>query len=330
MGVNEIFKEKGRKWILCAVAIVLALSVFTGCKTPTKALKIGVVGRFITDSVAFISFKSGMTDLGYAEGKDFKFIYEDVPELNDRSIDAGIKRLLEQDVDLLLVKENEVALRAKYLVEGTVTPVLFLGCPSPVESGLVQSLTHPGGNLTGVSFTGNIILKTIELLLTVKPDAKKVWLPYNPDDIIPIPDLSELEKTSSQLGIELAIHVIRSVEETVAAIEDLPEDIDAIFLIPSATLRESSDLSQAAISRGIPTVSSIQSDKAVLISFENDSFDAGKKAARLAQQIFQGVRPADLPVETAEVVLTVNLGTAEKIGVAMPDSVLVQAKTIIR
>jgi len=91
-----------------------------------------------------------------------------------------------------------------------------------------------------------------------------------------------------------------------------------------------SELSQAAIDRGLTMAASVPLDEAVLLTCSTSVFDAGKQNSRLAHLIFQGAKPADLPVETADPTLTVNLDTAEKIGIYVPDEVLLQAKTIIR
>jgi putative ABC transport system substrate-binding protein len=77
-------------------------------------------------------------------------------------------------------------------------------------------------------------------------------------------------------------------------------------------------------------VAPILLDEAVLVTFGNDEYNIGEKLARLAQQIEHGVKPADLPVETAEIFLTVNLDTADKIGLDLSDEILSQAKKIIR
>jgi putative ABC transport system substrate-binding protein len=71
-------------------------------------------------------------------------------------------------------------------------------------------------------------------------------------------------------------------------------------------------------------------DETVLVTFRPDIKQTGRQAARLANQILRGVKPADLPIETLEVVLVVNLRIAEKLGIHVPDSVLLNANTIIR
>jgi putative ABC transport system substrate-binding protein len=124
---------------------------------------------------------------------------------------------------------------------------------------------------------------------------------------------------------------VPTVEEAVAAIENLPEDIDAISRLSSPTLDpRNNELSQAAIKQGLPMAAFIPMDEAVLLYLSINMLELGKQAARLANQIRQGAKPADLPIETPEFYLSLNLKTAKAIGLDIPDEILHQANTIIR
>jgi len=310
--------------------IILILVAFAGCEAPAKPFTIGVVSQVSLHSPVLEGFKAGLAELGYIEGKNIKYIYNGVLENNQKIIDDEIEKLLAQDIDLLLSLGNEVGLRAKKAVEGTDMPVLVSACYRPIEAGLIETMRRPGGNITGVASAGTTS-KALELMKLTVPGLRKVYLPYNPDDEISVVGLAGLDKAASQLGIELMLLKVHSVEDAVAAIETLPKNDDAIFRIPSPTLdRRGSELNRAAIDRAIPMVTSVPSDKDVLMSLATDLYDMGKKTSRLAHQIRQGVKPVDLPMETSEVDLTINLKTAEEIGISIPDDVLVQAKTIIR
>jgi putative ABC transport system substrate-binding protein len=221
--------------------------------------------------------------------------------------------------------------RAKLAVSETDHPVVFGAVgDAMIRSGLVESIQHPGGNLTGVR-VGVEIPKALEWLVTITLAADKVYVPYNPGETDTIVILDSLDEFTPQLGIELVRGEVYSVEEAVAAIEHLPEDIDAIFRIPSPTLdTRNKELSQAAIERGLPMGAGLPLDDAVLITVAIDFVETGKQAARLAHQVHQGIEPADLPVETAEFYVTINLKTAAAIGLDISDEVLEQADIIIR
>jgi len=275
-------------------------------------------------------FKASMAELGYVEGKDIKYIFDGVMGSDQEAINTEINKLLSQHVDLLLMTGNHAGLRAKKVVEGTGMPIIIAASSNPVEEGVVESLTHPGGNVTGIR-VADTMPKLMELLLNINPKEKKIYLPYNPDDMISTAPLKGLDKSASQLGIKLVTQEIHSVEETMAAIENLPKDIDAVYRVPSPTLdARNKELSRAAIKRGIPMVSVLPQDESVLLSLATDFFETGRQAARLANQIRLGAKPAELPMLNAEVFLTVNLKTAGELGLTIPDNILMQAKKIIR
>jgi putative ABC transport system substrate-binding protein len=328
--MDETIKNRVKTGIIGAVVFIVMLIAPEGCRAPVRLFTVGIPCQIPIEAPILEGFRAGMTELGYVEGKNIKYIYSRIPEMKDKVITAKIKELMAQDIDLLLVLETEVALPAKEIVKGTDIPMLFSANIKTIENSLVESLRHPGGNLTGVRFAYTNS-KALEWLKMIVPGAKKIYLPYNPDDAAITGELSGLYETASQLGIELVTGKIHSVEEAVQVIETLPPDVNAVFRMPSSTLNERNiELSQAAIKRRIPMGASLLLDEDVLVTLTCDFFNIGKQTARMANQIKQGVKPADIPIETSEVYLIINLKTAEKIGIQVPDDFLAEAKTIIR
>jgi putative ABC transport system substrate-binding protein len=312
-------------------SIVFLLLVTLGCSIqPPDRYTVGIITKLPESSQSYIGFKKGMSDLGYVEGRDLFYIYREVPDASQALLDATIKDLLDQDIDLLLIVENDITLQCKELTEDTGTPILFISTPFPEKMGLVNSLSRPGGNLTGVRLpeTAN---KTLEWMSVLIPETNKVYLPYNPDDHITAMEIRGLRQIASDLGIVLVFDEVHSVEETLAAIESLGKDFDAIFRLPSCTLNPGARaITQTGLEHGIPSFSSLLLDEDVLFTFSGDFTDAGQQAARMAQQIFKGIKPSDLPVETSEAFLILNLQTAKKTGITVPQEVLSHANTIIR
>jgi putative tryptophan/tyrosine transport system substrate-binding protein len=317
--------------ILMFATVLMLMQIAGGCKSREKILTIGINKFPSNQTKMFDGFKEGMTELGYIEGKNIKYvIYPGSNGSNDQIVNAEIKRLLSQDIDLILTVYNETAMIAKKTVDGTNTPVIAIACNRPIEIGLVKSLLHPGGNVTGIQLA-DTLSKGFEWLTEITPHAKKIYLPYNFDNMASTLQLAEVKKTATKMGIELVLQKVNSVKEAVAAIEGLPKDIDAIYWFPSIAIGPNSrELSSAAIKRGLPMGSGIILDEAVLMTFTIDPFEMGKQAAHLAHQIHQGVKPGDLPMETSEVYLTINLKTADKIGLKIPDNILARANKIIR
>jgi putative ABC transport system substrate-binding protein len=329
---NHSQDKTQNRWAILVWVIVLSLLLAACSGTQAKKpFTIGVVAEAVIMSPAIEGFKAGMTDLGYAEGKDVTYVYNGPTGSNAEAVDREIKNLLAQKVDMLVVIGVVPTKQSKQAVAGTNIPVVFTGTPADVvQSGLVESTSHPGDNLTGVQIT-SIDAKALELFASISPQAKKIYVPYNPADEIAVGWVAGLEQAAAQEKIELVQGKVKSAEEAVAAIESLPADIDAIFRIPSPTLEaKNAELSQAAIKRGLPTIASSPIDEAIMLTVAMDPVEIGKQGARLVHQIRQGVKPADLPIETAEFYSTINLKTAQAIGLDIPDEILLQADIIIR
>ncbi|MBN1627864.1 MAG: ABC transporter substrate-binding protein [Deltaproteobacteria bacterium] len=316
--------------IALCIMFILPWTIFSDIQAKNRLYTIGIAVDDPTFGEEQEGFKDGMAEKGYVEGKDIRYISYGYIE-SGKDVDSKTQRLLSDNADIILAIGNTSASWANKAAEGTDIKVLFCMINSdPVGEGLVKSLSLPGGNVTGIRVADSIP-KSLEWLIRVVPGIKRVYLPYNPEEEVSVLALTGLDETAARLGIKLVLHKTGSVEEVLFAIENMPGDIDCIFRIPSPTLDpRNAELSRAAIKRGLPMGSAVLLDEAVLVTFSPDSYQAGRDAARLAHQIIQGACPGDLPVVTSEVLLKINLKTAEKIGIHIPDSALAQATTIIR
>jgi len=317
--------------VVCSCIIFVILQ---SCSAPITEnnIAVGIISSNEYDKTQiWQGFSDGMTKLGYLEGKNLKYIVKKVPEADEQKIDSAIKELLNQNLNLILTVGGDlVDLRVQELSKGSIKPILFSSAPSPVENGLVKDLKHPSGNITGVQVV-DCFPKTLEFIKEIIPGAKKIFIPYNRDDQISLKILTEVRRTASHMSVEVFAHEIHSVEEAIAAIENLTKDVDAIFIIPSPTLNpRNNELSNAAIRRRIPMASGLYLDSDVLITFSGDLLGVGKELADIAWKVLKGTKPAEIPVATMDTKLIINLKTAEKIGVQIPNGILAQASEIIR
>jgi putative ABC transport system substrate-binding protein len=328
--MHKINKNLEKTNLILAVFVCLLLIFCGGCERREKVFTVGIAVHVPLHLEIVDGFKAGMRELGYTEGKNIRYLYDEPLGVNQEVIDAELKKLISHDVDLLLTTSNDVSLRAKKAVEGTDIPVVATSVFKPVEIGLVENFSRPGGNVTCV-WLADTMPKMLEYLMQIVPGINKIYLPYNPDDQISVVFLRWLDETASQLGIRLVLQEVSSVEEAVEEVKVLSEDIGAIYRIPSPTLdARNNELSQAAIDRRIPMVSMLPLDESILISMVVDYFETGKLAARIAHEIRLGAKPAEMPLVSTDTILTVNLKTAEKIGLKIPDGILIQANKIIR
>jgi putative ABC transport system substrate-binding protein len=330
LGNNHSRDRIQNRWTILVWVVVFALLLMAcGGATQAQTFTIGVVNYFPPLDPVFDGFKAGMAESGYVEGENVTYIYNGTIE--PHVIDREIESLLAQDVDLLFTMGTLPTLRAKQAVKGTDIAVVFAPLINPVEEGVVESIRHPGGNVTGVQ-NGNTLPKALEWLLTIVPGTTKVYVPYNPIDKVSVTSAALLYDAAFTLGVELVLDVVDTPEEVVAAIETLPGDV-AIFIVPVPSIESHvSDIIKVATERGIAVGSNNPHHVEIgaLVVYGVNLFSMGKQAARLADQALRGTDPADLPVETAEYFLTINLKTAQAIGLNIPDEMLEQADTIIR
>ncbi|MBN1993101.1 MAG: ABC transporter substrate-binding protein [Anaerolineae bacterium] len=317
--------------ILFSLLVVSLLLPACGGATPGQTFTIGVVNILPALDDTVEGFKEGMLELGYIEGENVTYIGEENITMDE--LNAVLPEMVAADVNLILSTTTAATQAVQQATANTNIPVVFTSLVDPVGAGLVDSLRQPGGNITGITF-GAQEGRRLEWLIRIAPGIEQIYVPYNPDDPAPVSALKTVRIAAAQLGVDLITPEVRNPEEVSAAIENIPPEADAIFLLPDTLVgTHTFDLMQAAIELQLPTSgASIDAaqDNNTLTVFGAKQSVSGKQAARLADQILRGIKPADLPVETAEFHLMINLRVAKAIGLNIPDEILLQADTIIR
>jgi putative tryptophan/tyrosine transport system substrate-binding protein len=315
-----------------AICLLLTGLLLTACNggTPAKTYTIGVVNYVPVLDPVFEGFKARMVALGYVEGKNVTYIYHGVLEPNPQVIEHEVKRLVDQKVDLFLTLGILTTLAAKKATAGTAIPVVFAPSLNPVQEGIVESLSRPGGNVTGIQ-NGYTYPKALEWLHKIVPQATKVHVIYHPKDHAAHTSIKPLPAIATSLGIELLLDEVRSTQEAIAVIETLPKDA-AIFFVPTPSLEPLSVLTEVAVQHGIAVGANNPAylKAGGVVIYAADFFAIGQQAARLVDQILKGTKPADLPVETAEYLLRINLKAATAIGLDIPEEILRQADIVLR
>ena len=320
-----------RRYALIPLVICLSLTslLLTACGSPTppKTSTIGVVNYYASLELVLVGFKAQMAALGYVEGNNVTYIYHGLLESDPEILGGEVKRLLDQKVDLLLTMGTPPTLAAKRA--GTNIPMVFASVMNPVKEGIAESVSHPGGNITGVQIIDGAP-KAMEWLLTLVPGTKTVYVPYHPDDRVAMAVVRSLPDAAARLGVALALDKVYTPEAGMAAMATLPKDA-AILFIPTPSLApHMSAMRKFIIERGIPAGAYSFPVEDVLFTYGPNQADQGRQAARLVDQILKGKKPGDLLVETAECFLRINLKTATAMGLDIPDAILRQADTVIR
>ncbi|GAB4580860.1 MAG: ABC transporter substrate-binding protein [Anaerolineales bacterium] len=309
--------------------LALGLTSLVGCQPEPEIVTIGIVNFSPAMQPAIDGFKANMEALGYIEGETIEYIDEGY-DLSQDELNATAVQLVEREVDLILALTTPAARAAQAATVETQTPVVFVPVTDPVGSGLVTSLSEPGGNLTGVTNLSSENLR-LDWLLKVKPEATKIFVPYNSNDLSSKYALTTATAASEELGVELFPYPVNNVEEMQQALAEMPEGMDAIFMLPDGlAISIIDDFVATALEHKIPLCvpTTTQVESGALLSYGLDLTSASQQAARLADQIIKGKKPAELPVEESEFFLAINLDTANLIGLRIPDAIINQADFI--
>ncbi len=327
MNTRRIFITKT---VIGVGIFTLAALLFTACGSKPKMFTVGVLNLSTNIDPAVEGFKAGMTEHGYIEGQNIKYIYNGATGSVD-AMDAALDEIMANDVDLIFSLSTPGTTKTKAAVETTDIPVVFSVVIDAVGANLIESLTHPGGNLTGVQIGGSIA-KQLSLLQAMAPGTTRIFMPHNPEEGGSIGSMAEVIAAAPGLGIEPVVVGVHTQEEIIAALAMLPEDVDAIFLLGSGFLNQQiANYVSTANQHLLPLISMCYcTEQGVLMSYGYDFFRVGEQSARLADQILKGTPAGDLPVETADFFLSINLQTAQAIGLEIPDEVLAQADDIVR
>jgi putative ABC transport system substrate-binding protein len=248
--------------------------------------------------------------------------------LQGEALKAEAKRLVAAEPDLLLALSTPAAKAGHLAAHQAGIPLVFAPASDPVGAGLADSLGRPGRNATGVTFGVQEPVR-LQWFKTVAPRIHTILVPYNPDDISPALSVEKIRPVAAELGLRLDLRHVRNIAELETLLAALPPDVDALF-IPTDALVASNfpKILKACMSRNIP-VSAVDRksvEAGALMSYGFDLAELGRQGARIAAQVLAGTPAGDLPIETAEFRLSINLETARRLGIVISDSQLRQAE----
>lgn len=280
--------------------------------------------------VSNAGLRQGLADRGYEIGRNL-ILDERYAEGNSERIPALIAELLALNVDVL-VTVGTVTSRAAQRATATV-PIVFMS-GDPVVSKLVASLSHPGGNLTGMSMmSGDYSAKWLALLKEAAPNVGRVAVLENSESPTMEAEVEHMRRTASALGIELTVLSARpaDIKGSLASLETA--NLDGL-VIPDDPLLETlmQRLIALAEQKHLPALYGFSTAPKLggLMSYSADFFTMWRYAAGYVDRILKGARPEDLPVEQAtEVALKINLKTAKALGLSIPQTLLATADEVI-
>jgi putative ABC transport system substrate-binding protein len=316
--------------VVVLVAAALPSASSAQSHNPVPIVGVLTVTAGPSDPVA-TSFRAALAELGYIDGENIK--------IDHRNADGRIERLPRLAEELVRLPADIIAVGAEpalsIVTKATTTiPIVIVSVDQdPVTTGLVKSLSHPGGNVTGVfTLQSELAAKRLELLRETIPGIARVtafWDPLNRTGA------SDIEATARSLGLALRAVEVRAPYDFDAAFRAAKKDkAGAVFVLFSPGFYiQRERLAKAALSARIPTMSTMEGLVAAggLMSYGPTLADYWGRAAYYVDRLLKGAKPSELPIEqVSRFSLAVNLKTAKALGMTFPESVLVRADQVIK
>ena len=273
-----------------------------------------------------------MRELGYVEGKDFVIEW--------RSVEGKYERFPEIAEELMRLKVDVfvtgVTAALPALKRATTTiPIVMAYSTDPVGNGLVASLVHPGGNITGLAGSSDDSSpKQLELLTTIVPNVSRIGLLGNPGTETYSSVLSNAQDAAQRVGLSLVPIEARNQREIEDAFTEFAKErVPAVMVAVDAVFfGQRWRIAELALTNRLATMFALReyAEAGGLMSYGENIADFFRRAASFVDKIFKGARPGDLPIEQpTKFNLVINRKTADALGVTIPPQLYIFADEVI-
>jgi putative ABC transport system substrate-binding protein len=279
------------------------------------------------------AFWQGLKETGYVEGENVAIEYRWAEGQYDR-LPALAAELVRRQVALIVTAAGGASSAAKGAT--AIIPIVFAVGEDPVALGLVASLAHPGGNLTGINFFNyELVAKRLELLRELAPGSTHVALLVNPTDAANTETtVREVGTAARSIGLQVRILNAGTSREIDAAFAAMARERPDVLFVGGGALFNSRrvQLALLAARHGIPAIYAQReyADAGGLVSYGTNLADAFRQVGVYAGRILEGAKPADLPVvQSTKFELVINAQAARTLGLVVPPSLLARADEVI-
>jgi putative ABC transport system substrate-binding protein len=295
-----------------------------------RVYRVGVLGLLRRPSEEVL--REAMRKLGYVEGKNVVYEARYGQGLPERMPELAAE-LARAKVDVIVTAGHLAAEAAKQAT--STVPIVLWGSGDPVGTGLVRDVSHPGGNLTGISeLSTELTAKRLELFKEAVPGLRRLAVIWNAGDRAMTLRFNEVETAAPALRLGVTAVPIRKLDDFDAAFDALARDQpDGIFVVTDSLTRlKEGALFEFARSRRVPTM--FEFDTSVrdggLVSYGPSIAEMAPRAAAFVDKILKGAQPGDLPLETpVRWYLVVNVKTAKALGIELPPTLVARADEVI-
>ena len=322
-------------------ALFVLAALVAQAQQVAKTYRIGFLSLRAGPAAADEAFVQGLRDLGYAIGRDiiieYRWADNDSARLRPLAED-----LVRRKVDVIVASATP-AIRAAMRATTSI-PIVMAASPDPVGTGVVANLSHPGGNVTGVSIqSSDLASKRVQILRDIVPGLTRIGFlgqtgpraaqsqTQGASQIV----AAEARAAGREMGIDVRAHIIVGADElpgTFATIKR--EGSQAVFVqVGPLTYEHRKAIVAMAAQERLPDLYETRDyvDVGGLLSYGPDPHERYRRAASYVDKILRGANPANMPIEQpTKFELIINLKTAKALGITIPQSLLLRADEVIQ
>ena len=327
---------KRKKYFFQVILFIFVISM-SGCGSSTKKQKvyqIGITQLMTNPGIDAIreGFLDEMSKLGYKDNVNIKYTQEN--SQGDNTVaQSRAKKVVNDSCDMIFAITTPTAQVCAQEIKGTNIPLVFGAVTDPVSAKLVNSLEKPGGNITGTSDKWPTNAQ-FDLLIQLIPTVKRIGVVYNPGETNSEYNIKEVEKVCSLKKLELIKVAVSNTSEVFAAAQSLVGKIDAFYVSADNTVITAMDVViKVSEKNKIPLLPGVSSnvEQGGFGTLGPNYFDVGVEAAKIADKIIKGEKPANIPVSTAKKFeYFFNLKSAKATGVVIPNVLLQKATKVYK
>ena len=321
-----------RAFITLLGGSAVAWPLIARAQQATKLRRIGILSPELPPPGFLEAFRQGLRELGYVEGQNIAFEIRSAEGYGQR-LAALANHLVELKVDVIVAVNTQSVQAAKKA--STTIPIVMTRIADPVKSGLVRSLSKPGGNITGLSFmVDELSGKRLALLKEAFPGVSRVavlWYEPNPGADIAV---GAIKAASRELGLGLLLLPVHGRGELIEAFQVATRGrIEALIVIEDVVATQHRvEILNLAATHSLAVVSQYRAfaEAGALLAYGPNTAAMYRRAAYYVDRILKGADAGDLPVEQpTKFDLAINLKTAKALGVTIPPTLLARADEVI-
>ena len=311
----------------------LVVSLGVRAQPQTRVVRSGLLTVTAPAPVLREALLQGLRELGYVEGRNIVLIWRDV-EGDVARLPAAAHELVALKVDVLVIAASPAVRAAK---DATKTiPIVMAATTDAVANGLIASLAHPGGNVTGLTLiTPELTAKRVELLKTIVSPLARVGLLVDETSVAGPNIVRQAEEAGRALGVSVSVAWVTNADDLEGAVAKLADERAQALLVQLSplTFLNRDRLAQLVNVRRLPATGEVIEFAAagLLCAYGPQLSESYRRAAVYVDKIIKGAKPADLPVEQpSKFELAINLKTAKALGLTIPQSLLLRADEVIQ